>query len=136
MIQRIQTLYLFLVMLISIVMAFINQNVFAVFSTYQEFFNIFNAETYMYGLIAVLAIFSAVSYRNRNTQIRINYLSLILNILLIVIFVYYVLNLPGGVTPEKGIEAIAPLLNCILLLLANRAIKKDIELVKSVDRIR
>ena len=37
---------------------------------------------------------------------------------------------------EKGIGSALPLIAIVLLVLANKAIKKDEDLVKSVDRIR
>jgi len=54
---------------------------------------------------------------------------------------YWFLNLPGEVgftenfTSEKGIM-IFPLLSIVFLRMAYRAIKKDDDLVKSVDRLR
>jgi hypothetical protein len=37
---------------------------------------------------------------------------------------------------EKGVGIFIPILSIVLLVLANKAIKKDEELVKSVDRLR
>jgi hypothetical protein len=51
--------------------------------------------------------------------------------------VYRLLNVSGGTAvPEKGIGMILPLLSIFLLSFANKAIKRDEDLVKSVDRIR
>ena len=62
--------------------------------------------------------------------------NIILNILLIGSFIFSLLTLPGGENPEKGIWAIVPLITIVLLSIANRLIKKDDNLVKSVDRFR
>ena len=52
-------------------------------------------------------------------------------------FVYRLLNLPGAFeNAEKGIGLILPVISIVLLVLANKAIKKDEALVKSVDRLR
>jgi hypothetical protein len=50
---------------------------------------------------------------------------------------YYLLNLSGEiVVSEKGIGSFIPVLNIVLLALANKAIQKDEALVKSIDRLR
>jgi Domain of unknown function (DUF4293) len=65
-------------------------------------------------------------------------LNIILNLILLGLFVYHSLNLSGE-TPavsEKGIGMFLPILAIVLLGFANKAIKKDEDLVKSVDRLR
>ena len=50
---------------------------------------------------------------------------------------YQSLNLSGETSvSEKGIGMFLPVVSIILLALANKAIKKDEDLVKSADRIR
>jgi hypothetical protein len=47
------------------------------------------------------------------------------------------LSLPGEpANSEKGIGLLLPVFSIVLLALANKAIKKDESLVKSVDRLR
>ena len=66
-----------------------------------------------------------------------NRLNIILNLFLLGFFVYRSLNLSGGTTvSEKGIGMLIPVCSIVFLTLANRAIKKDEDLVKSVDRVR
>ena len=63
--------------------------------------------------------------------------AIVLNILLIGYLAYRLSTLPGGFSDsEKGIGLFAPFTSIILLLLANRFIKKDEALVKSIDRFR
>jgi ABC-type polysaccharide transport system permease subunit len=51
--------------------------------------------------------------------------------------VYRSLNVSGETAvSEKGIGIYLPIISIVLLALANKAIKKDEELVKSVDRLR
>ncbi len=86
---------------------------------------------------AVLAIWSIVQFKNRKTQFVINRLNMILNVFLLGFFVYRSLNLSGETSvSEKGIGMLIPVFSVIFLVLANRAIKKDEDLVKSVDRLR
>jgi len=64
-------------------------------------------------------------------------LNMILNFILLGLFVYQSLNLSGEtLVSEKGIGMFLPIGSIILLVLANKAIKKDEDLVKSADRIR
>ncbi|MNW08544.1 hypothetical protein D3C71_2053400 [compost metagenome] len=67
----------------------------------------------------------------------LNRLNIILNLILLGLFVYRSLNLSGGTeVSEKGIGMFMPIVAIVLLVLANKAIKKDEDLVKSVDRLR
>jgi len=64
-------------------------------------------------------------------------LNIILNFILLGIFVYQSLNLSGEINvSEKGIGILLPIFSIVCLVLANKAIKKDEDLVKSVDRLR
>ena len=86
---------------------------------------------------AVLAIWAMIRFKNRKTQFVMNRLNLILNIFLLGFFVYRSLNVSGEASvSEKGIGMLIPVCSIVFLVLANRAIKKDEDLVKSVDRLR
>ena len=86
---------------------------------------------------AALSLISIFSYKNRKSQFVMNRLNIILNFILLGFFVYQSLNLSGEAdVSEKGIGIILPALSIVLLVLANKAIKKDEDLVKSVDRLR
>lgn len=129
MLQRIQTIWIFLSVLGAL---FLNL-------TAQDF-NLLggnlliNISTVLLILAGLLSVFS---YKNRKRQILLNNISLIINALLVGLLIYWLLNLPGGFDfPEKGIEPIFPFISEICLLLANVFIKKDERLVKSVDRLR
>lgn len=93
--------------------------------------------TLMFGASAALSIISIFSYKKRQTQFVYNRLNMILNFILLGLFVYQSLNLSGEtLVSEKGIGMFLPIGSIILLALANKAIKKDEDLVKSADRIR
>src|SRR5690554_648077 len=86
---------------------------------------------------AILAFISILLFKNRKNQFVLNRLNMILNLFLLGFFVYRSLNLSGGATvSEKGIGMLIPVFSIVFLTLANRAIKKDEDLVKSVDRLR
>ncbi|WP_374441751.1 DUF4293 family protein [Epilithonimonas sp.] len=129
MLQRIQTIWIFLAVLGTVFLNITAQD-FDVLGAYLTI----NASTVILILFGVLSIFS---FRNRKRQILLNNISIIINALLIGLLAYWLLNLSGGITiPEKGIEPVFPFISVICLLLANMYIRKDERLVKSVDRLR
>ncbi|MBK5212930.1 MAG: DUF4293 domain-containing protein [Flavobacteriaceae bacterium] len=92
------------------------------------------------GLIFVsiaLAFISILSFRKRQQQFVLNRLNIILNFVLLGVFVYRLLTLSGEtIVSEKGIGVLFPIISIVFLVLANKAIKRDEDLVKSVDRLR
>ncbi|AOW09817.1 DUF4293 domain-containing protein [Flavobacterium gilvum] len=137
MIQRIQTIYLFLAFLMVGVLPFIFP--LWTLNNGKEYFFIQNQfYVILFGLSAAVTIYSIISFKKRQTQFVANRLNMILNLILLGLFVYHSLNLSGE-TPavsEKGIGMFLPVLTIVLLVLANKGIKKDEDLVKSVDRLR
>jgi Domain of unknown function (DUF4293) len=86
---------------------------------------------------AALSLIAIFKYSNRQTQFVLGRLNIILNFILLGLFVYRSLNLSGETdVSEKGIGMLLPIFSIVFLVLANKAIKKDEELVKSVDRLR
>ncbi|MDP2059060.1 MAG: DUF4293 family protein, partial [Flavobacteriaceae bacterium] len=62
---------------------------------------------------------------------------ILINLFLLGFFAYRSLNLSGEAqVSEKGIGMLIPIFSIVLLVLANKAIKKDEALVKSADRLR
>jgi ABC-type polysaccharide transport system permease subunit len=95
--------------------------------------------TILLGLSTMLTIVSIISFKKRQNQFVMNRLNIILNLILLGLFVYRSLNLSGetaNAVSEKGIGMFLPIVAIVLLVLANKAIKKDEDLVKSVDRLR
>ncbi len=135
MIQRIQTLYLVIVTLVAAVLPFfLNlwlEGEVAIYAQDELLISIA-----FYG-IAILALVTIFLYKKRQNQFVVNRLNMILNLFLLGFFVYRSLNLSGGTAvSEKGIGMLIPVFSIVFLVLANRAIKKDEDLVKSVDRLR
>lgn len=97
-------------------------------------------EPLIIGLILVsivLAFYSIFSFKKRQLQFVLNRLNIISNFVLLGVFVYRLLTLSGEtIVSEKGIGVLLPILSIVFLVLANKAIKKDEDLVKSVDRLR
>ncbi len=86
------------------------------------------------GLLAILAIFF---YKNRGSQILVSGIAGLIQIGLSLGFGFYVLNKNGGFgqfSPDFGIYF--GLIGLTTNWLATRAIRKDSDLVKSMDRLR
>lgn len=86
---------------------------------------------------AILSFTSIFQYKNRKFQMTLVRLNILINFLLLGLIVYQVQNLSGEtLVSEKGIGSFLPIITIFLLVFANRFIKKDEDLVKSVDRLR
>ncbi|HEY1193800.1 DUF4293 domain-containing protein [Flavobacterium sp.] len=136
MIQRIQTVYLFLAFAATgILMLFVPLWTTAAGKPF--FFMQSQLYTFLLGLTTMLSVISIISFKKRQNQFVLNRLNIILNLILLGLFVYRSLNLSGEAeVSEKGIGMFLPIVAIVLLVLANKAIKKDEDLVKSVDRLR
>ena len=137
MIQRIQTVYLLIALVILGALPF----VFPLFTMSDgKEFRFMNDSFYtvLFGLSTTLTLISIMYFKKRQHQFVLNRLTIILNLILLVLFVYRSLNLSGEAVQvsEKGIGMFLPIVAIVFLALANRAIKKDEDLVKSADRLR
>ncbi len=136
MLQRIQTIYLLIAAGISAGLIF----VFHLWIT-NESVSVFAKDDILYlGLFlgsALLSLIAIFMYKNRKSQFVLGRLNIILNFVLLGFFVYQSLNISGETAvSEKGIGMLLPIVSIVFLALANKAIKKDEDLVKSVDRLR
>ncbi len=136
MIQRIQTLYLAVVAILSILAAFFIKSL-AQNDESSIFELSIQTDRITFFIVAIIAAISIFLYKKRINQFIVNRLNIILNLFLLGFFVYRSLNLSGeSLLSQKGIWIIVPLISIVLLILANKAIKRDEDLVKSVDRLR
>jgi len=88
-------------------------------------------------IVMVLIVWAIFKFKQRLHQFVLNRLSIILNFVLVGVFAYQSLNLPGEASAsQKGIGLLLPIISIVFLVLANKAIKRDEDLVKSVDRLR
>ena len=136
MLQRIQTVYLLIAAINSAGLIFLvslwqNTNGEPVYA--QD-------ELLAFGLFLASAALSVVTifmFKNRKLQFVLGRLNIILNLFLLGVFVYWSLSLPGEMQiSEKGIGMFLPIISIVFLVLANKAIKRDEDLVKSADRFR
>ena len=136
MLQRIQTVYLLIAALFSAGFIFI-------FKLWvdQSGHPVFIEDVYSaLGLTLLSALISLVTiflFRNRKLQFVLGRINILLNLILLGLFVYWSLTVSGETSvSEKGIGMLTPVFSIVFLVLANKAIKKDEDLVKSVDRLR
>ena len=142
MIQRIQSIYLLLVIFLSIGAPFFfklwveaDNEVFA--------FDLFAYESILYKLVpisfiisALLALITIFRYNDRQQQFVLGRIIILINLFLLGILIYLSLNIPGEIFSEKGIGMFIPSIVILFSVLVNKAIRKDENLVKSVDRLR
>ena len=136
MLQRIQTVYL-LLSAIALVALYLW---FPVVTDAAGAIVVEKNEPLLLGLLfgsVVLTLVSILNFKKRQLQFVLNRLNIILNFVLLGVFVYRSLSISGGtLVSEKGIGVLIPIISIVFLVLANKAIKRDEDLVKSVDRLR
>jgi len=144
MLQRIQTLYLFISAILSSIVIYMvplwkSHEGIEIFET-----DVLLSDDWRLVSIAIafilsgfLSLLSIFMFKNRSRQIGLNRFNIVINFYLLGIIVYYLLTLPGeSQISEKGIGVFIPIIVIVLLALANKSIIKDEKLVKSVDRLR
>ena len=140
MLQRIQTIYLIIAFIATGILPFVFP--LWVLANGDAFFFMENLGfVALFGLSTTLSVISILTYKKRQKQFVMGRLNIILNLILLGLFIFRTLNLSGKIDPqkivsEKGIGMILPIVSIVFLSLANKAIKKDEDLVKSVDRLR
>jgi len=136
MLQRIQTIYLLIAAGISAGLIF----VFNLWINTDEVILFAKDEILYLSMFlgsAALSVISIFRYKDRKSQFVLGRLNIILNFILLGLFVYRSQTLSGETdVSEKGIGILLPIFSIVFLVLANKAIKKDEDLVKSVDRLR
>lgn len=90
-------------------------------------------------IVVVLPLLIIFMYKNLNGQLRLIRLSILFNLVLIgLIFFYYVaqIQLVTASEPVYGYGMYLPLIAVVFLFLALRGVRKDIKLIRSADRLR
>jgi len=90
-------------------------------------------------LIIVLIAFITISkFKKRPLQMRLNYLNIFLTVLLVGGIFYFSTTLEETfeTTAQYGIGGVFPLVSIIMFFLANNFIKRDERLIRSADRLR
>ncbi len=120
--QRIQTVYMVLGALMLFTVGLGNPNV---------------PETVLGGFGVGLFLANCTYYKNRKRQFVLNRLAMLVAFALEAVYLYPVLESgDSGVLDQSVWVTLAPLSAVVFASLANRAIQRDENLVKSSDRIR
>lgn len=155
MLQRIQSVYLFLVFVFAILFAVLPL---ASFSGDTPFiplrllnYNAFFSETAFssgwQGIVLIivwafslsLTAFMTFQYHNRLFQIKLGKLNMLLHVGLILLTFFFIDGLRSqldGVEFNYGAGVFFPVISLIFILMAIKAIKRDEALIRSADRIR
>jgi hypothetical protein len=131
MIQRIQTVYLFLAACLMLFLVFVPFSL-----TSSTFLSGFYAG--IFSLAAIVAIITIYFYKNRKLQIRLCYGMLLIQILVYVLFFIFDRQyLPlAEFFQQIRFTFVFPFIAGIFIFLAINGIKKDDKLVRSLDRLR
>lgn len=155
MIQRIQSLYLFLTAVLTAILLFVpfarfiggtEEFVLRAFGFHGVATGTVVVPTVPMGALIVLAALlpfvNIFLYRRRRVQMRLCVVGIVLLAGVQALICYYILRV-GTIVPGLGphsvsysVAAILPLIGIILSYLALRGVKRDEALVKSLDRIR
>lgn len=157
MIQRIQSVYLLMAILFNLGMAFLpvfsinepdlNLRVYAFTQSVTDVSGITVTKPaplliLLSVLVAIVATVSVIfMYKDRKKQIRLCYLLYLLQFIIVLLATVWItttyhISLSELSTKAHPLSMIFPLVSMWWVFIAQRAIKKDEELVRSVDRIR
>jgi hypothetical protein len=94
--------------------------------------------SFLLALVPVLALVAIFLYRKRGTQMRVTMITLLLSLGTLLLGAFYVIMFDRkiDVTIIWKIKVVFPVISAILAWLAYRAILKDDLMVKSYDRLR
>ncbi|MGB1391108.1 MAG: DUF4293 family protein [Flavobacteriaceae bacterium] len=142
MIQRIQSIYFAIVFTLSAILPLVfklwddsKKEVYAL-ELLSELSILAKLVPVFFLISASLAIVSIFKYKKRQLQFVLGRIIILINLFLLGILIYLSLNIPGEASSEKGIGMFIPVVVILFAVLANKAIKRDEDLVKSVDRLR
>jgi peptidoglycan/LPS O-acetylase OafA/YrhL len=155
MVQRIQSIYLFLTTFLPLLflkgrfLSFIDNAGSTIYITFNRIYRATDDEIFSFTekvwpqsviiiLISLLSLVAIVLFRNRRLQMRITLSVIALSACLIVSSFFYSMYIINsyGASIVPGIKMIIPFLILILAILAYRGIRKDERLVRSYDRLR
>ena len=143
MIQRIQSIYLLLASIISGGLIFVfnlwssSERPTFVIDLFKEDSFLLNGISLLFLLSATITFIAIFLFKKRQLQFVFGRISILINLLLLGLLIYVSLILPGEMKiSEKGIGMFLPILAILFVVFANKAIQKDEDLVKSVDRLR
>jgi hypothetical protein len=144
MIQRIQSIYLLIAAILSGGLIFLvsfwsleNQQVIEILDTIYDPRFLIKSIGISFFTSALLSVLSIFTFKDRKKQFVLGRINILINFYLLGVLTIQSLNLSGEtIVSEKGIGIFFPIVVIVFLVMANKAIKKDEDLVKSVDRLR
>lgn len=131
MIQRVQSIYLLVAAIISLASYFIfpKLDLFFINMSLMDYFII--PYLFFCFFMSTLNIFLFI---NRKLQININKFQLLIHLFVLIVFFYFFYQ-EKMLNPDL-IWTLTPISSIVFLSLANKGIKKDENLIRSVDRLR
>ena len=127
MLQRIQTLYMLIAVLVSATFYYVLPR-----GVYLY------VDVYYWGMVGITALLflNIFMYSNRKLQLWINRFIIFALLLLVILRVYEAFASGGAPFSKKDAVWLIPVISIVFVKLANQAIMRDERLVKSADRIR
>ncbi len=155
MLQRIQSIYLFLVFVFALLYALFPvaqlDSETALYTVRLIQFGSIFAETpltmgflgvmavVLWFAVAIMTVYMTFQYKNRLFQIKLSKLNMLLHAALVLVSFFFVDNLReqlDNATMSYGAGILFPVISLIFILMAIKAIRRDENLVRSADRIR
>jgi len=124
MIQRVQNLYLLTILILNVIYKVLSKQL---LENYTIFIRISSLDKYMI-VTCILSFISLVYYKRRKTQLLFNNINLYFQILslLFLIFNQY----------KFSLAHVLVMITFVLILFANHGIRRDEDLINSIDRLR
>ncbi len=154
MLQRIQTVYLFLVFVFAILFVMLpiavpeDPYISLQLSKYQVFFDAYDGLTgrwmalllvILFFIVMLLTIATSFFYKKRLVQIKLGKYNMLIHAAMILVSFFMIDSIRTQLDQYEvsyGPGIFFPIISLIFILLANRAIRKDESLVRAADRIR
>ena len=133
MIQRIQSLYLFFYLITKSFLLYLNlkdEN------SFHFFINEFDLFFLVLILLIVTSTFTLFSFKKRKIQIKLIYFLITIQLIVLILILITVFKTDNSIIFLLNYRKWLYLFGLILLLLSLRGIKKDQNLIDSIDRIR
>ncbi len=152
MIQRIQTVFLFLVFVVALLLIFfplasfnIDGSVFQM--NIMGFDGVDHLDTevpnnmaigILDALLGIISLFAIFQFKNRKLQMKIVMINMLINFALLAAIFYYAdfVATSLSIKADYDIAAYFPIVSVLLLILANRNIRADEKLVRQSERLR
>ena len=133
MIQRIQSLYIFLYIVIKCFLLYMSLSYKSLFHFFINKVDIFSSVLI---LLIIFSIVTLLSFKKRKTQIKLMYFLITLQLLFMISISIFTYMEVDSLNFLQNYQTILCIVGLLLLLLCLRGIKKDQNLIDSIDRIR